>query len=415
MNTSSKFSPANFLIPQGVDMKKWSVIACDQYTSQPEYWDELKSFVGDSPSALNIILPEVHLSANEDPLKLRKVVSVINFTMQSYIDEGLFKEYSGFVLIERKLSSGVVRRGLLGLIDLEDYDYSERSTTPIRATEGTVTDRLPPRVEIRRDAPLEMPHIMVLYDDPTDSIMKAIYTSSRNFEEIYNTDLYHLGGHITGKLLDPNAEKIAMEGFCALSLSTELLFAMGDGNHSLATAKNCYEELKRTLTHEEALKHPARYALVEAVNLHDPSLIFEPIHRAVFGVDPLHLLAELKKYNESGVPIKSGHSVKYITSTSEGVAEFFKAGFSLPVAALQDFLDGYLAENPGKIDYIHGDDTLTELASKSDTTIGFLLPPIQKNGFFDAIIADGSFPRKTFSMGNAEDKRFYLESRKIMP
>jgi hypothetical protein len=302
--------------------------------------------------------------------------------------------------------------GGMGVIDLEDYSFAAKSNTPIRSTEGTVLERIPPRVAIRKNAPLEFPHVMLLFDDPEDTVFAPLESRKNQFELLYDFELMENGGHISGRLLDSDEENRVEEAFSRLSGLSPMLFAVGDGNHSLAAAKTCYEALKKTMPRNEYLIHPARFALAEAVNLHDPALEFEPIHRVVFGVDPSHMLKALKDRRRTRKTGETSHIFRYITSDRKGEILVENTGFTLPVAALQNFLDLYLKKYGGKIDYIHGDYALESLASKPGN-IGFLLPPISKADFFSAVIKDGAFPRKTFSCGNAEDKRYYLECRRI--
>lgn len=406
------FSPSTFLIPKKSDLRKWSVIACDQYTAQPEYWKALESFIGAAPSTLHMILPEVYWKPEQESELLPKVIREINTTMQSYLDRNLFESHSGLVYIERTLHSGTVRAGLLGVVDLERYEYSQKSQAEIRSTEGTVLDRLPPRVEIRKEAPLELPHVMVLYDDPQGTVQSLLKEAKGSLPLLYDFDLYENGGHLRGVLTSAELEKKLLSAMNALRHNSPFLFAVGDGNHSLAAAKNCYERIKQTLPPDQAAVHPARFALVEAVNLHDASLRFEPIHRLVMETDPALLLQAAHEFDEAHSGSHT-HEIPYIHGREQGVLVLRRSPYILPVAALQDFLDHYLKSHAGQVDYIHGDETIRSLAEQSRDRIGFMLPAIPKTGFFEAVAADGSFPRKTFSMGHAEDKRFYLESRRI--
>jgi Fe-S cluster biosynthesis and repair protein YggX len=404
--------PAEFLLPAGVDMQKWSIIACDQFTSEPEYWSRVESLVGNQPSALHTILPEIHLGKKDTDARIAKLKQ----TMHSYLKQGLFVRHNGYVFIKRLLNSGIVRNGLLGMIDLEDYSYSSASV-PIRSTEETVRERIPARIRIRKDAPLEFPHVILLYDDPENTVISLIENRTGGYELLYDFELMENGGHLSGWLVDRDDEPSVADAFKALSERSSMLFAVGDGNHSLAAAKACYEELKKILPEEEYLVHPARYVLVEAVNLHDPAMEFEPIHRVVFDVSPEHLLLELNQFLfENRYTRKKGypHVFRYITSAGTGELAVDRLRYRLQVAVLQKFLDRYVKKHGGRIDYIHGDQTIGFLASKPDT-VGFLLPHIKKESLFADVAANGPFPRKTFSCGNAEDKRYYLECRKIVP
>lgn len=408
--------PADFLLPAGIDMTKWSVIACDQFTSDRDYWARVEKTVGNSPSTLSMILPEVYLG---DP-GMPGLIGQLQAKMSDYLKTGLFKEYHGYVYVERTLSSGIVRRGIVGLIDLESYSYESRSDSPIRSTEQTVLERIPPRLGIRKDSPLEIPHVMMLFDDPEDSVISTTSTRKESFELLYDFELMENGGHIAGWLLDASEEKRVSEAFEMLSTCKPMAFAVGDGNHSLAAAKSNYELIKKNLPAEEHLVHPARYAMVEAVNLHDPAMQFEPIHRIVFDVDADDVLKNMERFfskaNDRENPGKQANiiSFRYVTKNKTGTITVETPDYTLPVAALQHYLDDYLPSSGGKIDYIHGDETLTALAAKP-RSIGFLLPAIDKSTLFSDVILNGAFPRKTFSCGNAEDKRYYLECRRIAP
>ena len=416
------FSPANILLPHDCGLTKWAVVACDQYTSQPEYWQRVDEYVGDAPSTLRLILPESKLESDNVEEEIEK----INHTMEAYLEEGRLKEIeNAMLLLERKLDSGKTRLGLIGKLDLEQYSYEKGSGTPIRATEGTVLSRIPPRMKVRKNAPIELPHIMVLIDDPDKKIIEPLLSkeSKKQMQMIYSATLMERGGRVSGWLLSKEqAEKVCQQltalgdpdrfaQFYHAEGKPVLTYAMGDGNHSLATAKACWEELKATLSPEEQETHPARYALVELVNLHDDSLEFEPIHRVLFGVDPKKLLADfLAAYPGAHYGEGEGHQITYVLPGEKGVITVPNPTAQLEVGTLQTFLDRYLEENGGKIDYIHGE--VEQLASQPDS-IGFLLPGMGKDQLFPTVIFDGALPRKTFSMGEAHDKRFYLEARKI--
>ncbi len=381
------FTTADILLPKE-GFATWSVVACDQYTSQPAYWQELDRQVGDRPSTLRITLPEVYL----EEAGVEERIATINATMKAYLDEGLLQEYpDAMVLVERTLADGRVRRGIVGAVDLLAYDYREGSTSPIRATEGTVLSRIPPRVAIRKDAPLELPHIMILMDDPQNRIVPA----APDGEILYDTDLLMNGGHIRGSLMSQAAVANVLACLAEQGEAHALLFAMGDGNHSLATAKACYDP-------ENPL---SRYALAEIVNIHDPALDFEPIYRVVFGVEPKALLEEATAHFKDATahPVTCIYGDHMDTFAVDGLA----------AGSLQNFLDDYLARHPeASVDYIHGEDTVRELAAKPNT-VGFLFDGIRKDELFPYVEANGALPRKTFSMGEAHDKRFYMECRKI--
>lgn len=416
------FSPANILIPSGerCDLTAWSVVACDQYTSEPKYWEKAEKTVGERPSSLRITFPEIYLGREGKEQR----INAINSTMESYLAQGIFEEYpDSFIYTERTLAGGGTRKGLIGRIDLEAYDYSKGSQSPVRATEGTVLERIPPRVAIRKDAALEIPHIMLLIDDPKRTVIEPVARKKNELEKIYDFDLMLDGGHIEGYLANSEAGNIGealtaladKEGFekrYNVSDRGVLLFAVGDGNHSLATAKECFERIKATMPREQWEKHPARYALVEVVNLHDSSLDFEPIHRVVFEVNTNHLLQELTRYYDVSFDETDGQSFSYITATGEGSMKINNPSSNLTVGSLQNFLDWYIGRFGGRIDYIHGDEVVRALSANLGT-IGFLLPNISKAELFPTVILDGALPRKTFSMGHANDKRFYLEARKI--
>ena len=418
------FSPADILLPHDCGLTKWAVVACDQYTSQPEYWERVDQYVGDAPSTLRLILPESKLESDNVDEEIQK----INATMEQYLQEERLRPVEdAMIFVERKLANGKTRLGLLGKLDLEEYSYEKGSGTPIRATEGTVLSRIPPRMKVRENAPIELPHIMVLIDDPDKKIIEPLLSkeSKKQMQMIYSTTLMEKGGRVSGWLLSKEqADKVCQQltdlgdperfaKFYHAEGKPVLTYAMGDGNHSLATAKACWEELKATLSPEERETHPARYALVELVNLHDDSLEFESIHRVLFGVDPKKLLADfLAAYPGAHYGEGEGHQITYVLPEETGVITVPNPTAQLEVGTLQSFLDRYLEENGGKIDYIHGEDVVRQLASQPDS-IGFLLPGMGKDQLFPTVIFDGALPRKTFSMGEAHDKRFYLEARKI--
>ena len=417
------FSPANILLPQDCGLTKWAVVACDQYTSQPEYWERVDQFVGDAPSTLRLILPESKLESEHE-----EEIQKINQTMEQYLEEGRLRELEdAMIFLERKLSNGKTRLGLIGKLDLEQYSYEKGSGTPIRATEGTVLSRIPPRMKVRKNAPIELPHIMVLIDDPKKEIIEPFLRkeSKKQMQMIYSTTLMEQGGRVSGYLLSKEQADKVQKQLAGLADPARfaqfyhavgkpvLTYAMGDGNHSLATAKACWEELKPTLSEAERQTHPARYALVELVNLHDDSLEFEPIHRVLFGVDPKQLLADLlAAYPGAHYGAGEGHQITYVLPGERGILTVPHPTAQLEVGTLQTFLDQYLEAHGGKIDYIHGEDVVEQLVQQPDS-IGFLLPGMGKDQLFPTVIFDGALPRKTFSMGEAHDKRFYLEARKI--
>ena len=414
------FKAGNILIPKKTDMTKWSVVACDQYTSEPEYWNEVTKIVGDAPSTLNLTLPEIYLEESDVNERIKR----INENMNKLLAEDFFNELEdSMIYLERTQSDGKVREGLMGIVDLEDYSYEEGSQTLIRATEKTVIERIPPRVKVRENAKLELPHIMILIDDEKKDIIESLKNKVTETDVVYDFDLMQNGGHIKGYKLNSDVineigtklDKLADKDYFEKKYNVHdkgiLLFAMGDGNHSLATAKACYENLKKTMSEEEYLNHPARYALVELVNLHSSALEFEAINRVVFDVDSKKLVEELTKYytiNEKG----NGQEFELITS--DGVKKLYieNPKSNIAVGSIQIFLDEYLKNNSGKIDYIHGDDVTKELTLKGNN-VGFIFKPMKKEELFRTVILDGALPRKTFSMGHSYDKRYYLEARKI--
>ncbi len=398
----SIFNKADILLPDCVNMEKWSVVACDQYTAQPEYWERVSKFVGNSPSTLNLVYPEAFLSEGDGR------ISVINKTMDEYIDKKVFAEIPGcFIYVERTLNSGKIRRGLVGSVDLEEYDFSKGSKSAIRATEGTILERIPPRVKIRENAPLEFPHVLLLMDDEDDTVFSKIAKE----RQVYDFDLMENGGHISGWLVSGDMADAIVERLDRFSENAKdgLVYAVGDGNHSLATAKTCWENLKKELTAEEQISHPARFCLVELENIHDDALEFEPIHRVLFNVNPDEVLESLKKYYETSDTESEGSQKIVCTYGNETKTIYVNNPSSnLTVGTLQKFLDemGY------ELDYIHGEDVVKEL-SKGANAMGFILPCPQKSELFETVITDGALPRKTFSMGEANEKRFYLEAKKI--
>ena len=413
------FKAGNILIPKNVDMHKWSVVACDQYTSEPKYWEEVENIVKDAPSTLRITLPEIYLNDENVSERIKK----INLTMEDYLKEDIFTELNdSMIYLERTQSDGKVREGLMGIVDLEDYSYEKGSQTLIRATEKTVIERIPPRMKVRENASLELPHIMILIDDEKKNIIESLKNKVNEEDVVYDFDLMQNGGHIKGyKLgsdainevissLEALADKSYFEKKYNVSDKGVLLFAMGDGNHSLATAKACYEKLKET-EGDKALESPARYALVELVNLHSSALEFEAIHRVVFDTDVNDLLENLYKYYDIN---ENGNGQKFTIVTSNEIKDLYITNpkSNIAVGSIQMFLDEYLSNHKGSIDYIHGEDVTKKLGSK-EGNIGIIFDAMAKEDLFKTVILDGALPRKTFSMGHSYDKRFYLEARKI--
>ena len=415
------FGAADVLLPDfdQVDGGRWAVVACDQYTSEPAYWESVKTLVGNAPSTLNMILPEVYLAETEAR------VPVINQAMQQMLDEVLHEKADAMIVLLRTQSDGSVRRGIIGAVDLERYDYRKGSDSLIRATEGTVLERIPPRVAIRRDAPLELPHVMLLIDDPARTVIEPAAEAASARAPLYDFDLMADGGHVSARLLTDAEQESVCASLAALATPeamearyhakglAPLLFAVGDGNHSLATAKECYEIVKRELGEEAARKHPARYALCEIVNLHDPALQFEPIYRVVFGADVEDLMNELTNATEALCGKGEAQTITAISRDWERTVTVAHPEQQLAVGTLQTFLSDYTASHPEvTVDYIHGEDSLRALACE-EGAVGFLFAGMRKDELFRTVIFDGALPRKTFSMGHAQDKRYYLECRKI--
>ena len=385
------FYPADILLPnKDVDMEKWAVVACDQFTSEPEYWERVEKTVGDAPSTLRLILPEANLKApNVD-----KFIADINASMDKYLKENIFETLKdSLIYIERGQSDGKIRHGLIGMVDLDQYDFTPGSGALIRATEGTVLDRIPPRARVRRNAPIELPHVMLLIDDPDKTVIEPLTAAAGTMEKLYDFDLMQNGGHITGWFLPNGPETEAIEAKLEALCDREtfnakygctdaqalLPYAVGDGNHSMATAKAYWEEVKKGLTPEEQENHPARFALAEIVNIHDESIIIEPIHRALFGVDGEELLKSLtafyeaqgcKAYVADNAPETEGaHFYPFVSAEKNGVFVVEDPKWAIPVATIQTGLDAFLAEHKDvKIDFIHGADVVVSLAEKKGMT-----------------------------------------------
>ena len=384
-------SVPQILLPCGADMYSWAVNACDQFTSDLSYWQEVERIAQGKPSAYHIIFPEIYLKDNPEAR-----IAAINSQMYRYLESGIFSEFNGFVLVERTTESGT-RTGIVLAIDLEQYSFRQEDKALIRSTEATVLDRLPPRVHIRSGAPLELPHIMLLYDDKSRSVLNSV----RRGEELYNFDLNMGGGHVKGTLVsDPQT---VIDAFYSLAegMSDKMLFAVGDGNHSLAAAKLCWENIKNKLSPEQAKTHPARYALCEAVNIYDPALAFRPIHRFIKTDNPHEFVGG---WNISGE--KSAEVVVNGIKTAVSFPSDIPCGIRLVDEYISDFIKQY----GGTVDYIHGDEELTELTADG---AGVLLPSVEKDDFFRLIKAGGNLPKKTFSMGEGNEKRYYIEAKRI--
>ena len=426
--------PQVYLPKSGTDLTKWAVIACDQFTSQPEYWDDVEKIVGDAPSTLNLTFPEVFLEKSGGEQRIQDIQS----TMRKYMDEGILQPYDGLVYVERTVA-GKTRKGIVLCLDLEAYDYNKGSSSLIRATEGTIVDRLPPRMKIREGATVELPHILVLIDDPNRTVIEPLGAAKSKMEQLYDFDLMLDSGHLAGYAVNAELENKVVDALRGLADPDTfaakygigrdqpvLLFAMGDGNHSLATAKAIWEKAKATV----GMEHPSRYALVEIENVHDQGLEFEPIHRVLFGLKK-DLFTELEKTfgaNFSYQPVATADEMVKVVDSADGdkqaiglvggrkefgVLEIANPSSNLPVGTIQPFIDAFL-KNGGaeKVDYVHGEDVTVKLGSQPGNA-GFYLPGMDKSDLFKTVILDGALPRKTFSMGEAREKRFYVEARKI--
>lgn len=409
------FSSADIFIPkEDVDRSKWAVIACDQFTSEPEYWQETRRIVGDAPSSLSLILPEVYLGQEEEEAKLEEIRN----KMEEYEQKGYFEVYpDALIYLERIDSSGRLRQGLVGKLDLLAYDYRKDSRSQVRATEETVEERIPPRMRVRQQGNLELSHTMVLIDDEKKRVIEPLALKKEKMKKLYDVPLMQGGGHVTGYLLGKEEQEeveAALEELYNRKMSDQkegFFFGIGDGNHSLATAKEYYEGLKKEKSGEDMLSHPARYALVELVNLYSPALFCKAIDRIVTETNPEHLINAM--VTALGL-LKEGEGQK-IALVQDGKEENWtitKPTSHLAVGSVQQFLDDYLKQNPGKIDYIHGKDRVRDLAQQPGN-VGILLPDMKKEELFPTVIKEGVLPRKTFSMGNARDKRYYMEARKI--
>lgn len=414
MMTRDIFRPADILLPKNCEMPLWSTVACDQYSADPGYWDKVAEMTANVPSTMHLMFPEAYLqrkNADEEALK-------INSTMEQYLGHGVFETLeNSYIYVERMLPGQLLRRGLIGKIDLEYYDYAEHSATPIRATEHTVESRLPARVEIRKNAPLEMPHIMVFIDDPADTVMACAGNLAEN--ALYDFELMCGGGHITGKCI--SGERAAQVTAMLDTLTDDetlmkkygsnadaIIYAIGDGNHSLAAAKKCWNEIRDTLTPEERMEHPARFALVELVNIHDEGVVFHPIHRTVFRIEPRAFAerAEKELFGEQGTEVTlvcGGRTEKkYIQAESIGQV----------IQKVDDFCQAFAVENNGEVEYIHGDEEAVTFGNQPDAA-SILLPPMEKGQLFTSVMTTGVFCKKSFSIGQAHEKRYYLECRII--
>jgi hypothetical protein len=434
MNASTGFRLPHLCLPRpGIDLAKWAVVACDQYTAEPMYWQEVERTVGDAPSTLHLIFPEVYLGAADAPARIARIQA----TMRRYLADGLLVDHAGAVLVERRIGAHT-RRGLMLELDLEHYDFSARSTSLIRPTEGTIVERLAPRIEVRRDAELELPHILVLIDDPQHTVIEPVAAARGALRPLYDTELIGGGGHVTGHALSAaQGEQVLValqaladpqafaERYAVPPGTPPMLFAVGDGNHSLATAKSIWQQARSTV----GLQHPSRYALVEVVNIHDPALAFEPIHRLLFGVraDPRAALAAQYGAGMRCVDLPSGEAMRQRLKDSGATQAFGVVGpgprfgivaidappSSLAVGTVQDFVDRFIDQGGAEqVDYVHGDDVLERLGQQPGQ-VGLHLDTVGKSELLKRVVLEGPLPRKTFSMGEAHEKRFYIEARRI--
>ena len=398
----------NILIPNTSDFTAWACIACDQFTSEKDYWEQLENAVKGKKSTLNLTLPEIYLEDNIDE-RIKK----INLNIKEYLNSGVFKKLdNGFVLTVRKTPFVERRIGLMVAIDLEKYDYSKNSDALIRATEGTIEERIPPRLKIRKDADVEFPHVMVLFDDEKREITETLYKNRNNYKKLYDFTLNMGGGSIEGYFIDDY--KSVIEQFEGLldeerlvkkyGTPDKFLFAVGDGNHSLATAKTHWNNVKKTLSDSEIENHPARYALVELVNIYDEGIYFEPIYRYVFGVDKEKFLSGLKGV-DGGV----------MRVYADGKTESYSGKNSLPdgIRAVDEYIKNYISANGGAVDYVHGEENIKKLVDGKCDAVGVLFEKLNKSDLFKYVSNNGAFPRKTFSMGEGVEKRYYLEGRRI--
>ncbi len=414
------FIPADILLPNfsQTNGTLWSVVACDQYTSQPAYWETANALVGDAPSTLRTILPEVYLGEAEQR------IPPIREAMTDYLENILVCHPQSMILVDRTLADGKHRYGLVGMIDLDTYDFKPGSDALIRATEETVPERIPPRMVIRQGAPMELPHVMLLIDDRGASVIEPLFENTSNYTCVYDHDLMQRSGHLKGYLLDDGAIAQVLQGLDALITPeamarrygspdlAPLLFAVGDGNHSLAAAKSCYEQLKEKIGAEAAQSHPMRYALAEVVNIFDASLEFEPIYRIITGIDPQKVAADFASYCENLQGTAHAHNIRVLYKDSDRVQAVPTPVSALAVGTVQAFLNTYPLPDGAEVDYIHGEDVAIELGCR-EGCIAFLFDGMTKAELFSTVMADGSLPRKTFSMGHASDKRFYTEARRL--
>ena len=400
--------PFDILLPDAAEPEKFAVVSCDQFTSQRDYWEKLAAEVGDAPSALKLIFPEVYLEDGD----AKERIAAINATMQSYLDGGVFRTLKdSFVLVKRETAYGNTRLGIVAPVDLEEYSYVHPTEATIRATEGVVANRIPPRLAIRENAPIELPHVMLLIDDRDKSIIEPYYKKRGELEKLYDFDLNMNGGHLTGWRLDAHEVMAKLDVYAKkvrglYGVDTDFVFAVGDGNHSLATAQAHWKNVRKGLSAEERENHPARFALVEIENLHCDGIVFEPIHRFVFGVDDADFVLYMSTV------LKGESRLKMFTTNME-YSIAVNANNTEAIAEVQDAIDAYVSSHPGaSVDYIHGLENLHSVADSSDG-VAVQMPCIEKAELFGYVAEHGNLCRKAFSMGEAEEKRYYFEAKKI--
>lgn len=427
------YLPEILLPREGIDLTKWAVIACDQYTSEPDYWEKVAEFVGDSPSTLHMIFPECYLEEEDTGRRINRIHSV----MRQYLEEKILSpQPPGLILVNRQ-TPYASRNGLLVAVDLEQYSYEKTTDSLIRATEETILNRLPLRVKLREGAVLDLPHLLLLINDPDERVIEPVARSRERLPKLYDFDLMMGSGHLTGYRVDDHQLLAGIAGgLKELAASEEkkgdrLLLIVGDGNHSLAAAKAVWEKIKKNLPEEDRHRHPARFSLVEIINLYDPGLHFEPIHRVLLNVEAGVFFSALQDYYKNRCfvdfyPEKNGmeralrengeerdsHRIGFIQEKRFGVITIRDSAAVPAIVTLQPFLDDFVAHHPQvKMDYIHGEGTVTKLGSRPGN-LGFYLPPFDKTKLFSSISARGALPKKAFSIGRAEEKRFYMESRR---
>ena len=417
------FSKGDILVPNVECMSAWSVIACDQYTSQPQYWRDVENFVKTKPSTLNMMVPEIRFASDD----LDQRICSVNRAMRTYLRRHMFYEVHDYIYSRRVLSNGKVRCGLVGVIDLEQYEFHPGSQTTVRATEGVIQSLIEPRLAIRDLTPLEVSHTMLLIDDRENTVFASLEQELDQMQLLYSFDLMMGSGSISGYLVTPEQSERIDRALTALATPEEMqkkygitdkgifVYAVGDGNNSIATAKLHYDILKRTLSPQKLRNHPARYTLSEIVNLHDDSFEFEPINRVLFGVDTANFLHQLSHGHRNSYSPQEGQQYFDCVIGDETKRIWIADPSSNVVTGtVQNFIDHYIREFSGKVDYVHGENIVRQLAAQTDN-VGILFPSIPKESLFETILIDGILPRKTFSMGTAADKRFYLECRKIKP